>query len=96
MGLIIQVSAEWSVDYTNDETSLMTSVGLSLVCTYLTKNIPELIGGIISATSMVGNAGIDESTRRNIGNIFILFRAGLCRTRDHSHSMVPGGFDVIS
>jgi type IV secretion system protein TrbL len=32
--------------YTNDEASLMTLVGLSLVCAYLTKTIPELIGMI--------------------------------------------------
>jgi type IV secretion system protein TrbL len=30
----------------------LTLVGLSLVCAYLTKTIPELIGGMISGTSM--------------------------------------------
>lgn len=54
----MQVSAEWSAAYTNDEASLMTLVGLSLVCAYLTKTIPELIGGMISGTSMGGGSAI--------------------------------------
>ncbi|ENZ0283903.1 TPA: P-type conjugative transfer protein TrbL [Klebsiella pneumoniae] len=58
VGLIMQVSAEWSAAYTNDEASLMTLVGLSLVCAYLTKAIPELIGGMISGTSMGGGSAI--------------------------------------
>ncbi|EGE2586720.1 TPA: P-type conjugative transfer protein TrbL, partial [Escherichia coli] len=58
VGLIMQVSAEWSAAYTNDEASLMTLVGLSLVCAYLTKTIPELIGGMISGTSMGGGSTI--------------------------------------
>lgn len=58
VGLIMQVSAEWSAAYTNDEASLMTLVGLSLVCAYLTKTIPELIGGMISGTSMGGGSAI--------------------------------------
>lgn len=58
VGLIMQVSAEWSAAYTNDEASLMTLVGLSLVCAYLTKTIPELIGGMINGTSMGGGSAI--------------------------------------
>ncbi|MZH99459.1 P-type conjugative transfer protein TrbL [Dickeya dianthicola] len=58
VGVIMQVSAEWSAAYTNDEASLMTLVGLSLVCAYLTKTIPELIGGMISGTSMGGGSAI--------------------------------------
>lgn len=58
VGLIMQVSADWSAAYTNDEASLMTLVGLSLVCAYLTKTIPELISGMISGTSMGGGSAI--------------------------------------
>lgn len=36
----------------------MTMVGLALVCCYLTKTIPDLIGGMISGTSMGGGSAI--------------------------------------
>jgi type IV secretion system protein TrbL len=58
VGLIMQVTADWSAAYTNDEASLMTLVGLSLVCAYLTKVIPELISGMISGASMGGGSAI--------------------------------------
>lgn len=58
VGLIMQVTADWSAAYTNDEASLITLVGLSLVCAYLTKSIPELISGMISGTSMGGGSSI--------------------------------------
>lgn len=34
----------------------MTMVGLALVCCYLTKTIPDLLGGMISGTSMGGRS----------------------------------------
>lgn len=58
VGLIMQVTADWSAAFTNDEASLMTLVGLSLLCAYLTKSIPELISGMISGTSMGGGSAI--------------------------------------
>ncbi len=33
---------------------------------------------------------------RGLRGDFLPFGAGLCRMRDHSHSIVPGGFDVTS
>lgn len=57
-GLIVQSAKQWLAAYTNDEASLMTMVGLALVCCYLTKNIPDLIGGMISGTSMGGGSAI--------------------------------------
>ncbi|WP_218652013.1 P-type conjugative transfer protein TrbL [Limnobaculum xujianqingii] len=54
VGLIVQSAKQWLAAYTNDEASLMTMVGLALVCCYLTKTIPDLIGGMISGTSMGG------------------------------------------
>ncbi|NNB50438.1 P-type conjugative transfer protein TrbL [Pseudomonas fragi] len=58
VGLIVSSAHDWSAAYTNDEASLMTLVGLALVCCYLTKTIPELIGGMISGTSMGGGSTI--------------------------------------
>jgi len=58
VGLIVSSAHDWSTAYTNDEASLMTLVGLALVCCYLTKTIPELIGGMISGTSMGGGSSI--------------------------------------
>ena len=58
VGLVVQSAKQWLAAYTNDEASLMTMVGLALVCCYLTKTIPDLIGGIISGTSMGGGSAI--------------------------------------
>ena len=58
VGLIVQSAKQWLAAYTNDEASLMTMVGLALVCCYLTKTIPDLIGGMISGTSMGGGSAI--------------------------------------
>lgn len=58
VGLILTVAKKWQVAYTNDEASLMTLVGLSLVCAYLTKTIPELIAGMISGASSGGGSAI--------------------------------------
>ena len=58
VGLIVQSAKQWLAAYTNDEASLVTMVGLALVCCYLTKTIPDLIGGMISGTSMGGGSAI--------------------------------------
>lgn len=58
VGLIVQSAKQWLAAYTNDEASLMTMVGLALVCCYLTKTIPDVIGGMISGTSMGGGSAI--------------------------------------
>lgn len=58
VGLIVQSAKQWLSAYTNDEASLMTMVGLALVCCYLTKTIPDVIGGMISGTSMGGGSTI--------------------------------------
>lgn len=58
VGLVVQSAKQWLALYTNDEASLMTMVGLALVCCYLTKTIPDLIGGMISGTSMGGGSAI--------------------------------------
>ncbi|HDY4894508.1 TPA: P-type conjugative transfer protein TrbL [Yersinia enterocolitica] len=58
VGLIVQSAKQWLSAYTNDEASLMTMVGLALVCCYLSKTIPDLIGGMISGASMGGGSAI--------------------------------------
>lgn len=58
VGLIVQSAKQWLAAYANDEASLMTMVGLALVCCYLTKTIPDLIGGMISGSSMGGGSAI--------------------------------------
>ncbi|WP_417778829.1 P-type conjugative transfer protein TrbL [Stutzerimonas xanthomarina] len=58
VGIIVSSAKSWLAAYTNDEASLMTLAGLALVSAYLTKTIPELIGGMISGTSMGGGSAI--------------------------------------
>lgn len=58
VGLVLTVAEQWRAAYTNDEASLMTLIGLSLVCAYLTKTIPELIAGMINGSSIGGGTGI--------------------------------------
>ncbi len=58
VGLILSVAEKWQSAYTNDEASLMTLVGLSLICAYLTKIIPELIAGMINGSSMGGGSSL--------------------------------------
>lgn len=58
VGIIVTSAKSWLAAYTNDEASLMTLGGLALVCAYLTKTIPELIGGMISGASMGGGSAI--------------------------------------
>ena len=58
VGLILSVAEKWQATYTNDEASLMTLVGLSLICAYLTKTIPDLIAGMINGSSMGGGSSL--------------------------------------
>ena len=58
VGLILSVAEKWQAAYTNDEASLMTLVGLSLICAYLTKTIPDLIAGMINGSSIGGGSSL--------------------------------------
>jgi type IV secretion system protein TrbL len=58
VGLIIQSAHQWEAAYTNDESSMWTLVGLALVCAYLAKQIPDLVQGLITGTSLGGGAAI--------------------------------------
>lgn len=69
VGLILTVAKKWQVAYTNDEASLMTLVGLSLVCAYLTKTIPELIAGMISGVSSGGGGAIGGMAAAGVAGV---------------------------
>ena len=58
VGLIIQSAHDWQAAYNQDDASMLTMVGLSLVCAYLAKSIPDLIQGMISGVSPGGGATI--------------------------------------
>lgn len=56
VGLIIDSAKLWQAAYNHNNASMLTMVGLAFVCAYLSKTIPELIGGLISGTSSGGGA----------------------------------------
>lgn len=58
VGLIMQASAQWATAYNSDSASMLTMVGLALVCAYLAKTIPDLIQGLISGVSPSGGGTI--------------------------------------
>ncbi|TWY25345.1 P-type conjugative transfer protein TrbL [Serratia marcescens] len=58
VGLIVTVSKEWFAHYQGDIGSTLTLLGLSLVCAYLSRSIPELIAGMITGSSMGGGGAI--------------------------------------
>lgn len=58
VGLIVESAKSWQAAYTNDSASMWTMVGLSLVCAYFAKTIPEIIQGLITGTSTGGGSGI--------------------------------------
>lgn len=58
VGLIMSVASQWEAAYRNDSASVLTLVGLSLVCAYLTKSLSELVQSMISGASMGGGHAI--------------------------------------
>lgn len=58
VGLIMSVASQWEAAYRNDNASVLTIVGLALVCAYLTKSLAELVQGMIAGTSMGGGHAI--------------------------------------
>lgn len=77
VGLITQSASAWEHAYTHtDNASMWTMVGLSLVCAYLTKTIPDLIQGLIAGVSLGGGstlggmaAGIAGGTAAALGTV---------------------------
>lgn len=60
VGLIIDSAKAWAAAYSAaaDDASMWTMVGLSLVCAYLAKTIPELVAGMISGSSAGGGSSL--------------------------------------
>ncbi|NYS17127.1 P-type conjugative transfer protein TrbL, partial [Achromobacter xylosoxidans] len=58
VGLVITSAKQWQAAYNQDSASMWTMVGLSLVCAYLSKTIPDLVQGIITGSSMGGGAAL--------------------------------------
>ncbi|APH57194.1 Conjugal transfer protein trbL [Granulibacter bethesdensis] len=52
IGIIIQSGNSWAAAYSRDQVSMWTMVGLSLVCAYLSKQIPDLVQSMISGSSI--------------------------------------------
>ncbi|APH59708.1 P-type conjugative transfer protein TrbL [Granulibacter bethesdensis] len=57
IGIIIQSGNSWAAAYSRDQVSMWTMVGLSLVCAYLSKKIPDLVQSMISGSS-IGNLSV--------------------------------------
>ncbi|MGD9664372.1 MAG: P-type conjugative transfer protein TrbL [Novosphingobium sp.] len=58
VGIVLQSAKEWQAAYSHDDASMLTMVGLALVCAYLSKTIPDLIQGLISGVSPSGGGTI--------------------------------------
>jgi type IV secretion system protein TrbL len=60
VGLIVDSAKAWAAAYNSnaDDASMWTMVGLSLVCAYLAKTLPELVAGMISGSSSGGGSSL--------------------------------------
>ncbi|WES67068.1 P-type conjugative transfer protein TrbL [Superficieibacter sp. HKU1] len=58
VGLIMSVSDGWFTKYDGTIGPTLTLLGLSLVCAWLSRSIPELIAGMITGSSMGGGTTI--------------------------------------
>jgi len=58
VGIIMQSAVDWKTAYNGESGSILTLVGLALVCAYLAKTIPELIQGLIGGVSPGGGGTI--------------------------------------
>lgn len=54
VGIVLSSAKQWQAAYTNDSGSMLTLVGLALVCAYLCKTLPDMIQGVISGVSPGG------------------------------------------
>ena len=58
VGVILQTIQEWSAAYDKADASMWTMAALALCCAYLAKQIPDLVQGLITGTSMGGGGAI--------------------------------------
>lgn len=56
VGLIMTSARTWQAAYTYDETSMLTMVGLSLICAYFSKTLADTVQGLISGVSVGGGS----------------------------------------
>lgn len=60
VGLIDSSATKWAAAYDQGNASMLTMVGLSVICAYLCKTIPDLIQSVINGTSMGGGHHLGE------------------------------------
>ncbi|MDC5123767.1 P-type conjugative transfer protein TrbL [Acinetobacter baumannii] len=60
IGIVLNVSSDWLAAYqANDsKVSVLTLIGISFICCYFTKTLPELVQGMLAGTSMGGGGAI--------------------------------------
>jgi type IV secretion system protein TrbL len=58
VGVIMTSARTWEAAYHNDETSMLTMVGLALVCAYISKTLPDMIQALINGVSASGGSQI--------------------------------------
>lgn len=56
VGLIMNSARTWQAAYTHDETSMLTMLGVSLICAYFSKTLAETVQGLISGASVGGGS----------------------------------------
>jgi type IV secretion system protein TrbL len=56
VGMIMTSARTWQAAYTHDETSMLTMVGLSLICAYFSKTLADTVQALISGVSVGGGS----------------------------------------
>ncbi|WP_245256352.1 P-type conjugative transfer protein TrbL [Bartonella melophagi] len=65
--LITDSAVTWRKAYDGASASMWTLIGLSFVCAYLAKTIPDTIAGLISGTSSGGGGSIGSMASASVG-----------------------------
>jgi type IV secretion system protein TrbL len=90
VGLIMISAREWQAAYNQDETSMLTMVGLSLVCAYLAKTLPDMIQSLINGVSGGGGSQIGGMIAGGLAGV-AAGAMGMSAARDALSSMTGGG-----
>ncbi len=81
VGIIMQSAVQWAAAYNHDSASMLTMVGLAVVCAYLAKTIPDLIQGLISGVSPSGGGTIGSMAAMALTGGASLAVGGCCWRR---------------